>query len=195
LNPISTSQSSILSTPEENSDLPPSYSEAVKSVSIDLLPVQYADIKEFINAKIESSGGRIRKIRPPDAQGRYKFEIIGSYRYCENVKRHHKKNQIYFIVDPIKQTYFQKCYDPECYGFQSAIKSIANERWTFINTQENNSIGKCSRCQETFSYRNRQECELCGEIFCYNCVRLCELCHDAIHCERCFTSCFDCHDS
>ena len=70
-------------------------------------------------------GGRIRKIKPPrDARGLYRLEIGGDYRYCENVKRQHKKNQVYFLVDPINKVYYQRCYDPDCKGFQSAKQRI-----------------------------------------------------------------------
>jgi hypothetical protein len=155
------------------------------------LPDEYADIEQFITTKVEAFGGRIRKILPLNSQGRYKFEICGSYRYCENIKRHHKKNQIYFIVDPIKKTYVQKCHDSECYGFQSPLQYINNDP----NSQENNSISKCSKCLKTLKYQIQNECERCGELFCKNCVCFCDYCHDAIHCERCFDSCFDCHDS
>jgi hypothetical protein len=88
------------------------------------MPSQYTDSEQFIIDLISSDGGRIRKIWAPDEQGRYQFEITGTYRYCENVRRAHRKNHIYFIVHPVKKTYCQKCHDPECFGFQSAIKAI-----------------------------------------------------------------------
>jgi hypothetical protein len=189
-------QSSTIQTSEEYSEAPPpSYSEIVQTNLMNYLADEYTDIEQFINAKVKPFGGRIRKISAPDSYGRYKFEINGSYRYCENVRRHHKKNQIYFIVDPIKKTYIQKCHDPACYGFQSPIKYIVTEQSTSLNSQENNSVSKCSRCLQAFMLNNRNECDRCGEEFCNKCVRDCELCHDAVHCERCFELCFDCHDS
>jgi hypothetical protein len=159
------------------------------------LPDEHVDIEQFIVLKVEADGGRIRKISSPDSQGRYKLEITGSYRYCENVKRHHKKNQIYFIVDPIKKTYFQKCYDPECFGFRSPLKHIASEQRTLTDSQENHSVSLCSHCRKTLVSRNRSKCERCGKEFCNNCVCFCELCHDAVHCNHCFESCSDSHDS
>jgi hypothetical protein len=188
-------QTSTATISEEHSDSPPSYAEAVKFALKNHLPDKYAAIEHFIATKVEEYGGRIREISPPDSQGRYKFEIGGSYRYCENVRRHHKKNQIYFIVDPIKKTYVQKCHDPECYGFQSALKNIENEQRTLLTSQENNSTDQCTNCQKPLMHQNQNECERCGEIFCKKCAYSCELCHYAVHCNRCFQLCFDSHDS
>ncbi len=175
------------------SDAPPSYAEVLNTDSSYHLPSEYADIEQFIAAKVGTVGGRIRKILPPDSQGRYRFEITGSYRYCENIQRHHKKNQIFFLVDPVKKTYIQKCYDFDCYGFQSTLKYIDNEQTTNSDLQENNSTSKCSKCRKILRYQN--ECERCGKGFCRNCLYECDLCHDAPHCERCIDSCVECHDS
>jgi len=95
------------------------------------MPFQYADSEQFIIDIISSHGGRIRKIWASEEQERYQFEITGTYRYCDNIRRHHKKNQIYFIVDPVQKIYYQKCHDPECSGFQSANKELStNGKYT-----------------------------------------------------------------
>ena len=89
------------------------------------LPIEYADIEEYIRDMVGSFGGRIRKARAPSVQQRlYRVEITGDYRYCDNVQRHHKNNRIYFLVDPVRRVYFQRCYDPHCSGFQSAMQQI-----------------------------------------------------------------------
>ena len=188
-------QSPAVPTSEEHSELPPSYDEAVGTDSMTNLPNEHSDIKQFIATKVAAFGGRIRNISPPDSRGRYKFEINGSYRYCENVQRQHRKNQIYFIVDPIKRTYLQKCHDPECYGFQSSLKHIVNKSRPLSDSEENVSMDKCSRCRQTLPYQHQSTCERCNEKFCGNCIYSCDLCHDANHCERCIDLCFDCHDS
>ena len=89
------------------------------------LPIEYADIQDYIGHIVGSFGGRIRKVRAPTGQQRmYRVEITGDYHYCDNVKRHHKTNGIYFLVDPIRRVYYQRCYDPHCAGFQSAMQHI-----------------------------------------------------------------------
>ncbi|XP_054711458.1 DNA-directed primase/polymerase protein-like [Uloborus diversus] len=39
---------------------------------------------------------------------------IGNYRFCRNIGRHHKSNNIMIIVDLKSKTYYQKCHDPAC---------------------------------------------------------------------------------
>jgi hypothetical protein len=108
------------------------------------MPAEYADIETYITNMVKSFGGRIRKVLPPpNGRGKFRLEITGNYRYCENVKRHHTKNRIYFLVDPIKKVYFQRCYDPDCHGFQSAKQKISINR-TVHNQPANNSTGKYS---------------------------------------------------
>jgi hypothetical protein len=99
-------------------------------------PSEYADVEEFIDTMLGSFGARIRKIRPPDRRGFYRVEITGNYRYCYNVQRHHNKNQVYFLVDPVKKIYFQKCYDPDCQGFQSAKQPIYTNQQVHNSTSE-----------------------------------------------------------
>lgn len=186
---------STLQISETYSDEPPSYEQATNTDSNDHLPDEYANIEQFISAKVEASGGRIRKIYPLSLQGQYKFEIGGSYRYCENIRRHHKKNSIYFIVNIVTKTYIQKCHDPQCYGFQSAMKRIGGNEPTNRHVQENNSVTKCSNCSNMINSRNLSHCGSCGKIFCNRCIFECDFCHSAAHCNRCFDACFDCHDS
>jgi hypothetical protein len=88
------------------------------------MPPEYADIEAFFVTLIGAYDGRIRKVRPPGQYRTFRLEITGNYRYCDNIKRHHLKNQIYFLVDTTRRSYTQRCYDPECDGFQSAKKSI-----------------------------------------------------------------------
>ncbi len=125
-------------------DQPPPYSEVVKSTAIEHLPSEYADIERYISIVVECFRGRVRKIWVPDEDGLYKFEIAGSYRYCDNVQKHHRKNQIYFMVDPMKKTYYQMCHDPACFGFRSVTRNITIKQQAPVNEKENNSIEQCS---------------------------------------------------
>ena len=108
------------------------------------MPPEYADIEQFLVTMLAAFDGRIRKVRPPNARGQYRIEIGGNYRYCENIKKQHKKNQVYFLVDPIQKVYYQKCYDPDCQGFQSAKQKI------YTNQQVDNST--CKHINVPFVY-------------------------------------------
>ena len=42
------------------------------------------------------------------------------YKYCENIKRHHKSNYIFFMIDVAREIGYQKCYDKaSCKRFRS----------------------------------------------------------------------------
>jgi len=56
------------------------------------------------------------------------YNIGGNYRYCQNIQRAHKSNHIYFIVDLIKNTLFQKCYDPECRAVEFRSEDVSLPR-------------------------------------------------------------------
>ena len=90
------------------------------------MPREHADIEESILKIISAAGGRIRKIWPPNESGEYKFEITGTYRFCENIDNHHRKNHIYFVVDPGRNIYYQKCHDSQCLGYQSMSRPLVS---------------------------------------------------------------------
>ncbi len=162
--------------------------------SIEHLPSEYADIEQFINQLVRSADGRIRKIRPLNKYGTYRFEITGSYRYCENIHRNHSDNQIYFIVDPIKRTFFQKCYDPDCQHFRSQSRRITKGQTTTIPPMPENIVDRCPNCRKQMTHNRKEECERCAEIFCSHCLSDCSLCADATHCSRRKGSCWEACD-
>ncbi|XP_056264561.1 DNA-directed primase/polymerase protein [Pseudoliparis swirei] len=45
---------------------------------------------------------------------------IAKYRWCENVKRFHRSNNIMIVVDLKEEVWYQKCHDPECRNFRSS---------------------------------------------------------------------------
>ncbi len=116
----------------------PLLTSRVKREAIDHFPKKYADIEQFIMNKVERLGGQIQTIWTPDVRGRYKVDITGSYRYCDNVKSNHKKYQIYFLVNPVKKIYYQKCYGRKCFGFRSSMKNIIDEQ--DLDVKEENTI-------------------------------------------------------
>lgn len=63
---------------------------------------------------------------------RSKNVIHSDSRYCERIRREHKSNHVYFVIDG--PCIFQKCYDSECKSFKgrkyklspSALKEVQN---------------------------------------------------------------------
>ncbi|XP_011156785.2 DNA-directed primase/polymerase protein [Solenopsis invicta] len=84
----------------------------------------YPEIDRYIRSLIDP--GKIRIVRYSDKTKTLKYEIYGN-RYCENIGKYHKSNNVYWIVDlNIKQIY-QKCHDPDCSDFTSTPKNLPEE--------------------------------------------------------------------
>ena len=49
------------------------------------------------------------------------------YRYCENIGRYHKSNNVYWIVDLNTKKVYQKCHDEDCSEFLSTPKNLPEE--------------------------------------------------------------------
>lgn len=48
-------------------------------------------------------------------------------RYCGNVKRQHKNNNVKYIVDLNEMYWYQKCYDPDCEEYRSNGTKLPSE--------------------------------------------------------------------
>ena len=65
--------------------------------------------------------GRIRGIpsfSPFRGNGVIVF-TVDHYRYCSNIKRHHKSNHIYIVVDKNREVWYQKCHDIDCKDYST----------------------------------------------------------------------------
>ncbi|CAM4775561.1 unnamed protein product [Rotaria magnacalcarata] len=79
--------------------------------------------------KDDGNGIRISRLyKAKEIQNDFRWEIsflyVGDYKYCEKIKRHHKANNIYFVVDMRKGTYRQKCHDTDCKTFQGVEQTL-----------------------------------------------------------------------
>ena len=81
---------------------------------------EFPIIDNFILTHIEN--GKIRQIKRFDNSATTSKAMmiyeISNYRYCENKKREHKSNNIYYVVDLTRMCLYQKCHDPECIGYR-----------------------------------------------------------------------------
>jgi hypothetical protein len=48
-------------------------------------------------------------------------------RFCENVERPHKSNNVMFVVDFREGAYYQRCHDPECRGHRGCLRPLPSE--------------------------------------------------------------------
>ena len=91
-----------------------------KYPSIDKVSSKYPLIDNIVRSQIGS--GKIRKIKMYENKETTNkpiliYEIAG-YHFCDNVKRNHRSNNIYFIADVCRMCIYQKCHDPVCEGFR-----------------------------------------------------------------------------
>ncbi|XP_021365336.1 DNA-directed primase/polymerase protein-like [Mizuhopecten yessoensis] len=76
---------------------------------------QYPELDDYITSCVQRNGtrGYIRHwMYFP--QGEIIVYEIGKNRWCENIGRPHKSNNIMMIADLKKAVYYQKCHDPDC---------------------------------------------------------------------------------
>lgn len=74
-------------------------------------------------ARIGDIQGKIRSWYHFADHGVVVYNISGN-RFCENIGRPHKSNNVMYIVDFRTAGYYQKCHDPDCRGYQSPLRPI-----------------------------------------------------------------------
>ncbi|XP_033324644.2 DNA-directed primase/polymerase protein isoform X1 [Megalopta genalis] len=85
---------------------------------------KYPILDKYIRDKIHP--GKIRACKYHDSNKVLVYETTG-YRYCENIGRCHKSNNVFLIIDLINKTMYQKCHDEDCTGFKSEPKKLPEE--------------------------------------------------------------------
>ncbi|CAL1269321.1 unnamed protein product [Larinioides sclopetarius] len=87
----------------------------------------YPEVDNFVLSLIkdDKTVGFIRKWSYLQTDDILVYEI-GNYRFCHNIGRHHKSNNIMIVVDMKRKNYYQKCHDPECRAqcYKSASQSL-----------------------------------------------------------------------
>lgn len=56
-------------------------------------------------------------------------------RYCNNKGAQHRSNGVYYIVDLRGGYFYQKCHDPECRAYRSALMPLPEDVAASINEQ------------------------------------------------------------
>ncbi|XP_063971964.1 DNA-directed primase/polymerase protein-like [Diachasmimorpha longicaudata] len=97
----------------------------------------YPFIDKFIRKLVRP--GHVRYAIHFEASQTIIYDIIGN-RFCANINRPHKSNNIYFVVDLKEQVYYQKCHDEEdCPGFRSNSMPLPVEI-SFLLDKEDDDI-------------------------------------------------------
>merc|ERR1712062_951095 len=77
----------------------------------------FPEVDRFIKNLVENNGGYVRKISFQDCW--FLIYELANCRYCHNIKRPHKSNNVKFVVDLRSNQYCQMCHDPQCKDFRS----------------------------------------------------------------------------
>ncbi|KAK7112181.1 DNA-directed primase/polymerase protein-like isoform X2 [Littorina saxatilis] len=73
----------------------------------------YPEVDDFIVSQVSGRGGTIRRWTYFADAEVLTYDIMG-YRFCYNVQRQHRSNNIKLVADLQKGMWYQKCYDPDC---------------------------------------------------------------------------------
>ncbi|XP_029287237.1 DNA-directed primase/polymerase protein isoform X1 [Cottoperca gobio] len=88
----------------------------------------YQEVDNFVLTVVTKDGvhGSIRRWNYFAAEQLVVYDIA-KYRWCENVKRFHKSNNVMIVVDLKEEAWYQKCHDPECRNFRSSSYPLPQE--------------------------------------------------------------------
>ncbi|XP_022247293.1 DNA-directed primase/polymerase protein-like [Limulus polyphemus] len=103
----------------------------------------YFEVDKFVHSLVASSEktGYIRRWTYYSDDELLVYDIA-NYRFCENIGRHHKSNNIMIIVDLRRCIYYQKCLDPDCriQGFKSTSRTLPREILPWFEIMEDSNI-------------------------------------------------------
>lgn len=88
----------------------------------------HQEVDNFVSTLIRKDGiqGGIRRWNYFVSEQLIVYDII-KYRWCENVGRFHKSNNIMIVVDLKEEVWYQKCHDPNCRNFRSSSYPLPQE--------------------------------------------------------------------
>lgn len=89
----------------------------------------YPEVDEFVTNIIYP--GRIRQWLYFSSGNHIVYDVTG-YRYCGNISRQHRSNNIKYVVNLTNYTYYQKCHDPECAHYRSEECKLPPELIFFL---------------------------------------------------------------
>ncbi|XP_045062313.1 DNA-directed primase/polymerase protein [Coregonus clupeaformis] len=81
----------------------------------------HKEVDNFVLSVVKKDGiqGSIRRWNYFVSEQLLVYDIL-KYRWCQNVDRFHKSNNIMILVDLKEEVWYQKCHDPACKSFRSS---------------------------------------------------------------------------
>lgn len=95
----------------------------------------FPEIDDFIQSVI--STGNIHSWHYFSLSEIIVYNIV-RYRFCHNIGREHKSNNIFYVVHLKTASYYQKCHDPDCRDFRSPSWPLPKSTvfWQDMNEEE-----------------------------------------------------------
>lgn len=84
----------------------------------------FPEIDDFVTSLVSGDGGRVRRWLFRQAESALEYDIGGGFRFCGRVGRHHRSNNVRFVVLLSRSVYFQLCHDPDCKEYKSEEKKL-----------------------------------------------------------------------
>ncbi|XP_024523407.1 DNA-directed primase/polymerase protein [Selaginella moellendorffii] len=104
--------------PKSLSNIQPQHSVASEASPFGAVDAFVESISSFGNTP-----GKIRNWFWFSELGIIVYNISGN-RFCERVGRQHKSNNVMYIVNLRRASYYQKCHDPDCRGYKSPVRPV-----------------------------------------------------------------------
>ncbi|XP_030644092.1 LOW QUALITY PROTEIN: DNA-directed primase/polymerase protein [Chanos chanos] len=105
-------------------------STTISDVSGDQQCSPYREVDDFVRTLVCKDGieGSIRRWSYFVSEQLLVYDIL-NYRWCLNIGRQHKSNNIMILVDLREEVWYQKCHDPECrrQNFRSSSYPLPEE--------------------------------------------------------------------
>lgn len=139
----------------------PSSCETRNSYENKLSP--FPEIDSFIFNMVCHCNGYIRKCAMLENTDLILYEIAGGYKFCENIGRHHKSNNVKILVDLQLGQYYQKCHDSDCEGFASNKYPLPHSAMPWLCFDE-----LTENRQEVCTYKNDPDASLCSKTISSN---------------------------
>lgn len=76
---------------------------------------------------------------------------IARYRFCHNIGREHKSNNIFYVVNLKSASYYQKCHDPDCRDFRSPSCPLPKSTVLWQNMSEEEMMNSVHSVEEDVS--------------------------------------------
>lgn len=88
----------------------------------------HQEVDQFVLSLAQKDGiqGTIRRWSYFAAEQLLVYDMA-NYRWCENVARFHKSNNILIVVDLKEEVWYQRCHDPDCRNFRSSSYPLPQE--------------------------------------------------------------------